>query len=172
MSGRRDPPRTLARAAIHRPVVARHRTRGDRWRSVRKGRPFRGTRRQEPGLAKVAPGSWHRSCTSNRGVSPTTATCSCGGRFNLDVQYLFDARRFSLLGQVPILWRCAVCGRSLIEGRTPATADGGSPKPRNGAAGTHRRSARDHCGEALLDSLAVRARGRRSVPGGAAPSRP
>lgn len=48
-------------------------------------------------------------------MNPATAICACGGRFGLDVQYLFDARRYCVLGQVPILWRCRTCGRSLID---------------------------------------------------------
>jgi hypothetical protein len=48
-------------------------------------------------------------------MNPATAICACGGRFGLDVQYLFDARRYCVLGQVPILWRCRMCGRSLID---------------------------------------------------------
>ena len=48
-------------------------------------------------------------------MNPATAICACGGRFRLDVQYLFDARRYCVLGQVPILWRCRMCGRSLID---------------------------------------------------------
>lgn len=48
-------------------------------------------------------------------MNPPTAICACGGRFGLDVQYLFDARRYCVLGQVPILWRCRMCGRSLID---------------------------------------------------------
>jgi hypothetical protein len=96
-------------------------------------------------------------------MSPATATCSCGGRFNLDVQYLFDARRFSLLGHVPILWRCGVCGRSLVEGQPVALADD-SRELRRGAS-RPRRDADDDLAD--FESVGVGSRSRRSARGAA-----
>jgi hypothetical protein len=96
-------------------------------------------------------------------MSPATATCSCGGRFNLDVQYLFDARRFSLLGHVPILWRCAVCGRSLVEGQTATAITGGDSRElRRGAARVERDAADDTTD---FESAGGGSRSRRSARG-------
>jgi len=90
------------------------------------------------------------------------ARCSCGGRFNLDVQYLFDARRFSLLGHVPILWRCAVCGRSLVEGQPAAIVGDDSRELRRGAARPVRHADDD---AADFESVGVGSRTRRSARG-------
>jgi len=99
-------------------------------------------------------------------MSPATATCSCGGRFNLDVQYLFDARRFSLLGHVPILWRCAACGRSLVEGQPAAIVGDDSRELRRGAPRAHRRPGRDaDVDSADFESVGVGSRSRRSARG-------
>jgi hypothetical protein len=40
--------------------------------------------------------------------------CFCGGTYRLDTQYLVDAERYALTRHVPILWRCQMCGRSLV----------------------------------------------------------
>jgi hypothetical protein len=96
-------------------------------------------------------------------MSPATATCSCGGRFNLDVQYLFDARRFSLLGHVPILWRCAVCGRSLVEGRPAAAITGDDRRELRRGSARAERDADDDLAD--FESVGVLSRTRRSARG-------
>ena len=75
-----------------------------------------------------------------------TALCSCGGRFRFDGQYLMDARRFAVTLQVPILWRCSMCGRSLTQARRPSLEYGFAPQAPC--------PEKDSCGEALLERLA------------------
>ena len=38
--------------------------------------------------------------------------CRCGGTLELDRGYLADAERFGLRDEVPLMWKCMMCGRS------------------------------------------------------------
>ncbi len=75
-------------------------------------------------------------------IDAPDSPCVCGGRFRLDIQYLMDARRFGF-SDLPLLWRCSMCGRSLTN-RPVAAGRVGEPGHQD---------ANDPCGEALLDEL-------------------
>jgi hypothetical protein len=84
-------------------------------------------------------------------LDPPTEQCVCGGWYRLDVQYLIDAERFSIR-DIPVLWRCNLCGRSLTsEGRHV------------GHLVVSTTPERDPCGESLLDQL-TDGRGARGRP--------
>ncbi len=74
-------------------------------------------------------------------IEAPETSCICGGRFRLDVQYLLDARRFGF-SDLPVLWRCSMCGRSLTD--RPAT-------PPRGETAIPDAAENDPCGEDLLD---------------------
>jgi len=164
MPGRRDPAPQGRRppAAPPAPGLGPEDTRS---RSTRKGHAPAVTRR-EVGRRPIDARPVAPLLHARLGMSPAMATCSCGGRFNLDVQYLFDARRFSLLGHVPILWRCAVCGRSLVEGQPAAIAGNDGQELRRGAARAHGRPGRDADDDAAdFAALGVGSRSRRAARG-------
>jgi hypothetical protein len=60
---------------------------------------------QRPPVAPLAP-------RSDESREPKVLRCRCGGLLRFDLGHLADAERLGLRDQVPLLWKCMICGRS------------------------------------------------------------
>jgi hypothetical protein len=49
---------------------------------------------------------------SDESREPKVLRCRCGGLLRFDLGHLADAERLGLRDQVPLLWKCMICGRS------------------------------------------------------------